>query len=286
MGELTVASSDKGTDTLVLKPSILPLISNFIRHLYGDGLYGNVKKDEERKLIRSLARPLRVRAHGPYLINFLESLKTSSILELIEMIICDPRYQEMKSSNWNYYGDPIKYWPDKLMKQLSLCGLEYDIQKSQFIYNGQYLAKFSKTSLFLDLKINDSFYSKLVDEINRSVQFELPNAGLILSRKLIENLLIDVLRKKYGVKKLSLYYNKRKKRFVDFSVLITNLEKRKKDFGPDETLLERTLSLSKKLREAANSSAHSLFSVPDIDYLDKYKIGEIAAQLDKLIKNI
>jgi hypothetical protein len=277
---------DKRIDTLVLKPSILPVISNFIRHLYGDGLYGVIKKDEEGKLIRSLARPLRVSAHGPYLTHFLESLKTSSMLELIEMIISDPRFEEMKTSNWNYYGDYIKHWPNNLMKQLQLCGLEYDTQKSQFKYDGQYVTKFSKAGLFLDLKINDPFYDKLIDEINRSVQFELPNAGLVLSRKLVENLLIDVLRKKYGVRRLSLYYDKRKKRYVDLSVLIINLEKRKKDFRPDEKLLEEALSLSKKLKEVANSSAHSIFSVPDTDYLSKYKIGEIAALLDRLMKSI
>jgi hypothetical protein len=65
---------------------------------------------------------------------------------------------------------------------------------------------------------------------------------VILSRKMIENLIIEILRKKYPQKvkgNLDIYYNKNERRFHDFTMLVKNLEVKKKDFGPDENTLSK-----------------------------------------------
>ena len=70
----------------------------------------------------------------------------------------------------------------------------------------------------------DDFYKRLVEEINRVYSYGLPMSLSILVRKLFENLIIDILRRKYGTSELALYYDPSRGKFHDFSVLIRNLD--------------------------------------------------------------
>jgi hypothetical protein len=80
-----------------------------------------------------------------------------------------------------------------------------------------------------------------------------------LIRKLLENLIIDILRGKYGTHQVSLYYDTSKRRFHDFSVLLQNLDSHKADFhciAPDlDTPIIQSIN---QYRETGNSAAHSI----------------------------
>jgi len=76
----------------------------------------------------------------------------------------------------------------------------------------------------------DDFYKRLVDEINYLYINQFPMSLSILIRKLLENLIIDILRKKYGTHDLQLYYDSSRGRFHDFSVLLKNLDSKKEEF--------------------------------------------------------
>jgi hypothetical protein len=52
----------------------------------------------------------------------------------------------------------------------------------------------------------------------------------VLIRKLFENLIINILRKKYGTQGLPKYYDTSKRRFHDFSILLKSLESNISDF--------------------------------------------------------
>src|SRR5438552_8583072 len=78
------------------------------------------------------------------------------------------------------------------------------------------------------------FYNKLEDEINTAYGDErLPNAALVLSRKLIENLVFNLLQYRFVPKRMELYFDVVHSRAKDFSVLIENMSDQKSEFDAD-----------------------------------------------------
>jgi hypothetical protein len=111
----------------------------------------------------------------------------------------------------------------------------------------------------------------------------------ILIRKLLENLIIDILRRKYGTAELSLYYDTSRRRFHDFSFLMRKLDSKKDDFryisaGLDSSLIRRI----DRYRETWNSGAHSIDIDLSIDQTskDKDEINYLVQFLLRILQNI
>lgn len=133
------------------------------------------------------------------------------------------------------------------------------------------------------------FYDRLEDEINTAYSDpRLPNATLMLSRKLIENLVYNLLEYRYGGKQINLYYDTSNMRAHDFSVLLYNLNHHKPDFDVDlHEKIDKFLGMAHKFRLDANSKVHRV-----MDYLDsqrqlkKLKIPEMVEILLRLIERV
>ena len=120
--------------------------------------------------------------------------------------------------------------------------------------------------------LSDDFYKRLVDEINCLYINQLPMSLSILIRKLLENLIIDILRKKYGTRDLQLYYDISRGRFHDFSVLLKNLDSNKEEFHYITSNLNKSsIQRINKYRAAGNSGAHSIDVNLTIDQISKDK---------------
>ena len=135
----------------------------------------------------------------------------------------------------------------------------------------------------------DDFYKNLIDEINLVYGHQLPVALSVLIRKLFENLIIDILRKKYGTAELALYYETSKGRFQEFSVLLKNLDAKKADFHYISPHLDsKLISDINSFRETGNSGAHSLDADITIETFDKDKarINHLSQFLLRLLQNI
>ena len=105
----------------------------------------------------------------------------------------------------------------------------------------------------------DDFYKDLADQINKCYRVGLFPAQAILMRKLMENLLIDLLRRKYGMKQVNLFYDPARGRFLDFSALVANLKPRLGDFaGVAASFDSSFVAQVEKFRETGNASAHSI----------------------------
>ena len=132
-----------------------------------------------------------------------------------------------------------------------------------------------------------TFYGKLEEEINICYLNSLPNATMILSRKLIENVIYEILYLKFP-KNIDLRYDIKKGRAMDFSVLIENLETKKTDFiNEQRDLCLKLLELVKPFRTAANGKAHNIMDyLGTLEDLDKQKIPEIVDVALKLVQNI
>jgi hypothetical protein len=58
----------------------------------------------------------------------------------------------------------------------------------------------------------DDFYKPILLEINLAFRNGMVISLAVLIRKIFENLIIDILRKKYGTKELTLYYDPSRRR--------------------------------------------------------------------------
>lgn len=132
----------------------------------------------------------------------------------------------------------------------------------------------------------DDFYRDLVHLINKAYQAELNAIVPILTRKLLENLLVDVLRSYYGLQDITIFFDRDHGRFHDFGLLIDNAKARLEDFTGFKDLMNKEL-LAKldEYRERGNASAHSMTVTIGRDDLDKNRdeMTQIIKQLFKLL---
>jgi hypothetical protein len=165
-----------------------------------------------------------------------------------------------------------------------------DIVKTTILFPITDLPPNPNTEKLLDIiDISDNFYKKLIDEINILYKHGLALSLPVLIRKLLENLLIDILRKKYGDSGKLLYYDTSKHRFLNFSTLTENFKNKQADFryvinGLDNELINKI----KSHRETGNSAAHSIDGdIKNQFFVDKRdEINHLVQFLFRLLKNI
>ncbi|MHA1863237.1 MAG: hypothetical protein ACTSWA_05660 [Candidatus Thorarchaeota archaeon] len=123
-------------------------------------------------------------------------------------------------------------------------------------------------------------YRDLVNEINFCFANQACAATIVLTRKLVENLIVDILRKNYGMAGLDLFFEKGKHRFRGLSELIANLRSNVADFDTFG-LKKRHITTMEKLREEANANAHSI-----LDHASKPELIDLRASARKAVKSL
>ncbi|MGY5881769.1 MAG: hypothetical protein RTV31_16080 [Candidatus Thorarchaeota archaeon] len=123
-------------------------------------------------------------------------------------------------------------------------------------------------------------YRDLVNEINFCFVNQAYAATIVLTRKLIENLIVEILRKNYGMSGLDLFYIREKRRFRGLSELIANLRSNVTDFDAFG-LKKRHITTLEKLREEANANAHSI-----LDHATKQELLDLRAPARKAVKSL
>ncbi|WP_456329934.1 hypothetical protein [Archaeoglobus sp.] len=141
-------------------------------------------------------------------------------------------------------------------------------------------ASFTK---YLDISdVPDPFYRDLIELINKCYSYGIYPAVLIFSRKLLENLLVDILRKKYGMQNVELFFDTKRRRFRSFNELLKNFEEKLNDFIPIIPHLDTELIRKiNTFREAGNSSAHTL----EVN-IQKSWLDEKQADLEYVVKTL
>jgi hypothetical protein len=111
----------------------------------------------------------------------------------------------------------------------------------------------------IPLEFRDQFYADMVLELNYAYGYGLQRSSEVLFRALMENLLIDMLRDKYTMSQVSLFFDTSRRRFHDLSVLIANLRAGLPDFAPYSASIDQNFcDLLNGYRETGNASAHKL----------------------------
>ena len=265
-------------------PDLDRILMKISKHLYSKesrpfDLYDSTKGNDS---VNYLAHALQIRKNKKVLLEFIGSLSKPEKVSLIRMIFLDPKFFALKNDGWNYYGDYVRDWPNQLTDILIFSNIKWDKKKRTLVCGDKNAPIKNKSRTeFIALKNKDRFYRTLKDEINKAYDLNLPNAVLVLSRKLVENLLIDLLRSKFKTE-IDIYYDKSRKQFQDLSVLISNLSKKKSSFLVDERDIERLAPHLNKLRVKANASAHSITEITNMDDINGYEIPEIIEASERL----
>jgi len=138
-------------------------------------------------------------------------------------------------------------------------------------------------------KYPDIFYDRLEDEINTAYSNPtLPNAALMLSRKLIENLVYNLLQYKFGGPNINLYFDTAHNRPLDFGILLDNLKTQKGQFDQDQHgMIDKFLLLSQPFRRDANSKIHNVMEyLESMKQMKSLKVLEMTQILLKLVERI
>lgn len=136
----------------------------------------------------------------------------------------------------------------------------------------------------------DHFIKGHIDELNRAYTFKCYTSVFILARKIVENLIIDILKKKFPEKvkaNKELYFNINQKRLKDFEEILKNLRSKRNDFGSENKAVERLCDLAAKLKENANNKTHSWYHLvekkKEIDDLNLNAIFELIKKLEQVV---
>lgn len=132
-----------------------------------------------------------------------------------------------------------------------------------------------------------NFYYKLQDEINQSYIANYPNGAFFLSRKLVENLVFNILEKKFPNDAV-LWFDTNRNFHLPLNQLIKNLYDKRNDFKPNtKKYIEKFYSEVQSFVKETNSKAHNIFDyLNNKDELDKFKIGDLVQLLINIYQTI
>lgn len=132
-----------------------------------------------------------------------------------------------------------------------------------------------------------NFYYKLQEEINNCYKTNYPNAAFFLCRKLVENLIFNILEKKYP-NDVDLWYDKKNMFHLQLSALIKNLYAKRSDFKPNtRRYIEKFNTDVGKFRKETNKKAHNIFDyLRNKDELKKFHISDIGQLLINIYQTL
>ena len=136
----------------------------------------------------------------------------------------------------------------------------------------------------------EHFIKGHIDELNRAYTFKCYTSVFILARKIVENLIIDILKKKFPEKvktNKELYFDIGQSRLKDFEDILKSLRSKKNNFGSENKAVERLCDLAAKLKENANNKTHSWYHLvekkKEIDDLNLNANFELIKKLEQVV---
>jgi hypothetical protein len=136
----------------------------------------------------------------------------------------------------------------------------------------------------IKLETTDHFLQKHIREINRAYTKQCYTCVFVLTRKVLENMIIGILKAKYPMDP-ALYFDTAKYRNLDFSVVLDNLLQRKNEFDSDKKeAIERLHQKLKPFKNDANDKVHSLYHiVENPKEVDDWNLDTIIALIEKIM---
>jgi hypothetical protein len=136
----------------------------------------------------------------------------------------------------------------------------------------------------IHFETTDPFLRKHIAEINRAYTKHCYTCVFVLTRKVLENLLIGILKTKYPADR-ELYFDIAKGRNQDFSVVLDNLFKKRNEFdGDKKEAIERLQQKLKPFKNDANDKVHSLYHIVESSTeVDDWNLDTIIALITRIM---
>ena len=222
--------------------------------------------------------------------NFMQTVPTYKYLPILQQVVFDASAIATRKDGWNYYGEPIRNWHQKVIELLRATGVNIDntnkklsIMEDEEDFGGPDFLPYDFSDLFLDY---------IRKEINESYDSGQLLAVIMLSRKLLEALIIricevvfpKIANGNYSQNNHDIWYNRAKSRYHGLEMLIDNLHSKSGDFHEDKELLEQACNAIEAIRTEANKCVHRDYKIPNEEYLKTLKIENAVVSARKLYK--
>jgi len=222
--------------------------------------------------------------------NFMLTVPTYKYLPILKYIVFDDKLIATRKDGWNYYGEPIRNWHPKIVEILRSAGVNIDIESKKLVINED--EEDFEGPDFLPYNFNDLFLDYIRKEINESYRNGQLLAVIVLSRKLLEALVVRIFEvvfpkmnnSKYEEDNHKLWYDKTKGRYHFFETLLLNLKLKSSDFHEDKDLVEEASINIDKIRVEANKCVHKDYKIPDEEYIKNLKIEMAVVSIRKIYK--
>ena len=137
----------------------------------------------------------------------------------------------------------------------------------------------------------DIFQKKHIEEINIAYNAKCYTATFLLCRKVIQNLIADLLIKRFppnkAKKNKELYFDLKRKRFLDFSVILKNLYDNRNSFPVTAVHPIQVLNgKASKFTKDANNQTHYWYYTAKKKDLDDADIDQMLSLIKKVDESI
>jgi len=133
-----------------------------------------------------------------------------------------------------------------------------------------------------DSEINGQFYPSTVYEINLCYKVKADHATVILLRKLVENLLLDIIRGHFGMDNVEIFYRLEERQHKSLADLIEVFDENQGDFDRYTTAKENEIvSFVEQIKYSGDAAAHSIEEKIDEEELES--LSEEATHFVKVL---
>lgn len=138
----------------------------------------------------------------------------------------------------------------------------------------------------LDLDFEDEHYNAIRTEINTNFKRGFTISAFLLSRELVRNLMLDLIRIRFppsSGENINLYYDPQNNTHRELRVLVGLIRQKKDAFDLNPEALDHLADMIEIMEPKTKPSSHSFFTVPTRENLEKCRINEISELLVEMI---
>ncbi|TGC07891.1 hypothetical protein [Methanolobus halotolerans] len=150
------------------------------------------------------------------------------------------------------------------------------------IYSNQDSFKTTDTREILHIDMDEEHYNSLKTEINSTFRLGLFISTFLLSKELIENLLIDILRLIFpptSEENISLYFDISNKDFKDMNNLLHTITEKRTKLASNGIDIDEILMILERMKSEDRPTSHSKIKIPDREDIQSYRVGETVEML-------
>jgi hypothetical protein len=191
-----------------------------------------------------------------------------------------------------YFKDRPKSYTDailskRLKEQMSILQAsvartsDFTFDMEQFVkinpINGLDSSSIVKQNKLIDIDFVDDHYNSIRTEINTCFKQGFYMASLELSKRLIQNLLVDLIRSNFplaGEGHRSLYYDYLKEDFRNTDELLKELSEKKHDFNVNPDAIDYLIELISPMEPKKKPESHSFGVIPKRKDIQNLRIEE------------